>query len=156
MIIEGRNAVTEALKGETTIEKVLLLKDSTNLNVKTIISLCREQKIPVQFVDRYALDRLSVTGDHRGYIAIATDFKYCDADEILEKKGKKSLLILLLDGLEDPHNFGAIIRVAECAGADQHLRFGGNVFLNAFEDAHGVAQREFFAAVEHHLCQFCQ
>ena len=118
MIIEGRNAVTEALKGETTIEKVLLLKDSTNLNVKTIISLCREQKIPVQFVDRYALDRLSVTGDHRGYIAIATDFKYCDADEILEKKGKKSLLILLLDGLEDPHNFGAIIRVAECAGAD--------------------------------------
>lgn len=118
MIIEGRNAVTEALRSETTIEKVLLLKDSTNLNAKAITSLCREKKIPVQFVDRYALDRLSVTGDHRGYIAIATDFKYCDPDEILEKKGRKPLLVLLLDGLEDPHNFGAIIRVAECAGAD--------------------------------------
>ena len=118
MIIEGRNAVTEALKGDVTVEKVLLLKDSPNLNAKNVVSLCREKKIPVQFVDRYALDRLSTTGDHRGFIAVATDFKYCEADEILEKKGRKNLLVVLLDGLEDPHNFGAIIRVAECAGAD--------------------------------------
>ena len=118
MIIEGRNAVTEALRSEVTVEKVLLLKDSANLNSKTVTALCREKKIPVQFVDKYALDRLSVSGDHRGFIAIATDFKYCDMEDLLIKKPRKDLLLVLLDGLEDPHNFGAIIRVVDCAGAD--------------------------------------
>lgn len=117
MLIEGRNAVTEALKGDVTLEKVLLLKDAPNINVKPVVTLCRERKIPVQFVDRYALDRLSVTGDHRGFIGIATEFKYSDVEEIITKKDGEELLILLLDGIEDPHNLGAIVRVADCAGA---------------------------------------
>ena len=74
MIIEGRNAVLEALRGEVTVEKVLLLKDAQNLNAKAVVSLCRDKKIPVQFVEKYALDRLSNTGDHRGCIAVTTDF----------------------------------------------------------------------------------
>lgn len=117
MLLEGRNALTEALKSDVTIEKVLVLKDG-NVNSKSVVALCREKKIPVQFVDRQALDRLSLSGDHRGFIGIATDFKYCDASEIIAKKDGKNLLIVILDGIEDPHNLGAIVRVAECAGAD--------------------------------------
>ena len=118
MIIEGRNAVLEALRGEVTVEKVLLLKDAQNLNAKAVVSLCRDKKIPVQFVEKYALDRLSNTGDHRGFIAVTTDFSYSELSDLTVKNGKKSRLLILLDGLEDPHNFGAIIRVADCAGAD--------------------------------------
>jgi len=118
MIVEGRNAVLEALRGDVTVEKVLLLKDAQNLNAKAVVSLCREKKIPVQFVDKYALERLSNTGDHRGFIAVTTDFSYSELSDLTVKKGKKARLLILLDGLEDPHNFGAIIRVADCAGAD--------------------------------------
>ena len=118
MIIEGRNAVIEALRGEVTVEKVLLQKDTQNLNSKTVVSLCREKKIPVQFVDKVALERLSNTGDHRGFIAITTDFKYSELSDLTVRHGKRSRLLVLLDGLEDPHNFGAIIRVVDCAGAD--------------------------------------
>lgn len=118
MIIEGRNAVVEALRGEVTVEKVLLLKDAQNLNAKTVLSLCREKKVPVQFVDKLALERLSNTGDHRGFIAVATDYKYSELEELTVRHGKKPRLLVLLDGLEDPHNFGAIIRVVDCAGAD--------------------------------------
>ncbi|MBR1747941.1 MAG: 23S rRNA (guanosine(2251)-2'-O)-methyltransferase RlmB [Clostridia bacterium] len=118
MIIEGRNAVIEALRGEVTVEKVLLQKDAQNQNVKTVLSLCREKKVPVQFVDKFALERVSNTGEHRGFIAVATDYKYSELDELTVKHGKKPRLLILLDGLEDPHNFGAIIRVADCAGAD--------------------------------------
>ncbi len=117
MLLEGKNALCEALKSDVTIEKVLILKD-----VKTdygfITKTCRERKIPVQFVDRAALDRLSADGGHRGFIGIATDFKYSDAEEIIAKKSGKKLLVVILDGLEDPHNLGAVVRVAECAGAD--------------------------------------
>lgn len=115
MIIQGRNAVTEAVKNGSTVEKVLLLKDAPKQNNFTLVKLCREKKITVQFVEKQALERLSPDGRHQGVIAVTTEFKYADVEEVLEKKDKP-LLILLLDGIEDPHNLGAIIRVAECAG----------------------------------------
>jgi 23S rRNA (guanosine2251-2'-O)-methyltransferase len=117
MLIEGKNAVNEALKGNTTIEKIMVLKSAPTSNFNTITRLCRERKINVQFVEKSALDRLTVSGNHQGIIAIATEFEYANADEILEKKDGKDLLIILLDGIEDPHNLGAIIRVADCVGA---------------------------------------
>ncbi len=117
MLLEGRNAVTEALRGEITIEKVLILKDAPNINSKPIVNMCRERKIPVQFVDRYALDRLCKGGDHRGFVAVTTDYKYVDIDEITARRGKDRLVVLC-DGIEDPHNLGAIVRVVDCAGAD--------------------------------------
>ncbi len=118
MIIEGRNAVMEALKGEVTIEKVLVLKDAPKQNNFMLVKLCRERKITVQFVEKQALDRLSMAGKHQGVLAVATEFTYAEEDEVLERKDGKPLLLILLDGIEDPHNLGAIIRVAECAGAN--------------------------------------
>lgn len=118
MLIEGKNAVNEALRGSTTIEKIMVLKSAPTSNFNTIINACRERKILVQFVEKNALDRLSVSGNHQGIIAVATEFQYSDVEEILAKKEGKDLLIILLDGIEDPHNLGAIIRVADCVGAD--------------------------------------
>ena len=117
MIIEGRNAVMEALRGDVTIEKVLVLKDGVGRGAYEVASECRKRKIPVQQVEKSALDRLSVSGRHQGLIAVCTEFKYSEIEELLENKGEKGALIVILDGVEDPHNVGAVIRVAECAGA---------------------------------------
>lgn len=117
MIIEGRNAVMEALRGDVTIEKVLVLKDGAGRGAYEVASECRKKKIPVQQVEKSALDRLSVSGRHQGLIAVCTEFKYSEVEELLENKGEKGALIVILDGVEDPHNVGAVIRVAECAGA---------------------------------------
>ena len=115
MLLIGKNAVYEALRSVVTVEKVLILKDAPNLNAKPIADLCREKKIPVQYVDRRVLDKLSAGENHRGFIGTATDYSYCDYEELFTKD---DLMLLLLDGIEDPHNLGAIIRSAECAGAD--------------------------------------
>ena len=121
MIIEGKNAVNEALRGNVTIEKVLVLKDGAGRGAYEVASECRKRKIPVQQVDKAALDRLSVSGRHQGMIAVCTEFVYCELEDIIAKRdrnGGKGLLIIILDGEEDPHNVGAVIRVADCAGAD--------------------------------------
>ncbi len=118
MIIEGKNAVSEALKGNVTIEKVMVQKDVQNKGIFQIVKECRERKITVHTVEKSALDRLSPSGRHQGVLAISTEFTYSEFDELLENRSEKGLLIILLDGIEDPHNLGAIIRVAECAGAD--------------------------------------
>lgn len=115
MIIEGKNPVFEALSSDITIEKLMVLKDAPN-SFGNILNLCRDKKIVVQFVDRLALDRVSVSKHHQGIIAISTEFNYCDIEELL-LKGDKDNLIIILDGIEDPHNVGAIIRVADCVGA---------------------------------------
>lgn len=119
MIIEGKNAVAEALRGNVTIEKVLVLKAGAGRGVYELTAECRKRKIPVQNVEKSALDRLSVSGGrHQGVIAVCTEFVYSEISEITEGKGEgKGLLIIILDGVEDPHNVGAIIRVADCAGA---------------------------------------
>lgn len=120
MIIEGKNAVAEALKSDVTIEKVMVQKGAGHA-VYEIAGTCRERRIPVTTVDKAALDRLSPTGRHQGVIAVCTEFKYSEMDDLLrkdEKAEKDGLLLILLDGVEDPHNVGAIIRVADCAGAN--------------------------------------
>ncbi len=117
MIIEGKNAVSEALKANVTIEKVMILKDTPTMNYRFIVETCRDKKIKFTYVDKYALDRLS-TGHHQGVIAISTDFEYSEIDELLVKKDNKDLLLIICDGIEDPHNLGAIIRVADCVGSN--------------------------------------
>ena len=117
MIIEGKNAVFEALKGNITLEKVILLKSAPNSNFNNIISLCKENKVPYKFLDKYALDRVCPSGKHQGVIGFSTDFQYSELDDILQKKDNEDLLIILLDGIEDPHNLGAIVRVADCVNA---------------------------------------
>lgn len=117
MIIEGRNAVTEALRGNVTIEKVMI-SQGQNPSLGRIIALCKEKKIKLTSVEKSVLDKLSVSKSHQGIIAVATDFKYSDFEEIFDKENPYGKLIIILDGINDPHNLGAIIRTADCVGAN--------------------------------------
>lgn len=117
MLLEGRNATKEALQSDTTVEKVMIAKGQIDSTLKYIISLAKEQKVRIDYAERVVLDKLSQTGKHQGVIAFTTEFKYSDLDEILSSK-TDNRLILILDGIEDPHNLGSIIRVAECHGVD--------------------------------------
>ena len=117
MKTEGRNAVIELLKTDKNIEKIMLEKDPQG-SLNSIFAEARKKNIRVQFVDRRALDKLSEEKRHQGVIAFTTDFRYCSLDEIIASKKENNGFIILCDGIEDVHNLGSIIRVAECAGAD--------------------------------------
>lgn len=114
MQFEGKNAIRQALQADITINKILIDQNYANRKDE-IVSLAREKKLRIEFVPKQALDRKSTTSHHQGYIAFAVDFAYTP----LEKLASKSLpFYVLLDGIEDPHNLGAIIRSCECAGVD--------------------------------------
>lgn len=117
-LLLGRNAVMEALKSGREIEKILVAK-KTEGSIRKIIGLARDRKIIVQYVDREALDRLSPGGRHQGIAAFAAAHAYCSVEEILKRAAEsgEDPLVIILDGIEDPHNLGAIMRSAECAGA---------------------------------------
>lgn len=117
MKTEGRNAVTELLKTDKTVEKIMLEKNAQG-SLGRIFAEARKKGIRVQFVDKKVLDKESVTGHHQGVIAITTDFKYSSLDDIIASKGEKGGFVILCDGIEDVHNLGSVIRVAECTGAD--------------------------------------
>ena len=117
MKTEGRNAVLELLKTEKNIEKIMLEKNPQG-SLNKIFAEARKANIRVQFVDRRVLDKESVTGKHQGVIAFASDYEYSNLDEIIAAKSEKGGFIILCDGIEDVHNLGSIIRVAECAGAN--------------------------------------
>ena len=114
MKTEGRNAVIELLKTDKNIEKIMLEKDPQG-SLKSIFAEARKKNIRVQFVDRRALDKLSEDKRHQGVIAFTTDFSYSSLDDIISSGNG---FVVLCDGIEDVHNLGSIIRVAECAGAD--------------------------------------
>lgn len=114
MKTEGRNAVLELLKTDKTIEKIVLERGAQGTLGK-IFAEARRQGVRVQFVDRAVLDKESATGRHQGVIAFTTDFAYSGLEELF---GGEESLIVLCDGIEDVHNLGSILRVAECAGAD--------------------------------------
>ena len=118
MKTEGRNAVIELLKTGKNIDKLLLEKGAQG-SLGLIFAEARRKNIRVQFVDKQVLDKESETRRHQGVIAFTTDYEYYDLDDIIaEKKSEKGGFIVLCDGIEDVHNLGSIIRVAECAGAD--------------------------------------
>lgn len=114
MKTEGRNAVLELLKTDKTVEKILIEKGAQG-SLGKIFAEARKKNIRVQFVERAALDRESAEKRHQGVIAYTTDFVYSDLDSMT---GKEESLIVLCDSVEDVHNLGSILRVAECAGAD--------------------------------------
>ena len=116
MKIEGKNAVREVLNSTMRVDKILILKGNDDLN--DIVSQAKNKRIRVDFVDKQVLDRQSENGHHQGVLAYASDYNYCDVDEILShaKDKGEDVFLLLVDEVNDPHNLGAIIRSAECAG----------------------------------------
>jgi 23S rRNA (guanosine2251-2'-O)-methyltransferase len=117
-LIEGRNAVIEALKSDRTIEQVLVAKGDTKGSINVVLGIAKEKGTVVKYVERAKLDEMSQTGAHQGVIAIVTPYKYFKLDDILDYAKSKDELpfIIVLDELEDPHNFGSIIRTAETCG----------------------------------------
>ena len=117
--IEGRNAVLEAFRSGKPIDKLFVLDGCMDGPVRTILREAKKQDTVVNYVERERLDQLSETKKHQGVIAMAAAYEYATVEEILakaEEKGEPPFLILL-DGIEDPHNLGAIIRTANLAGA---------------------------------------
>ena len=117
MKTEGRNAVTELIKSGKPIEKIVMEKGAQG-GLARIFAEARKAGVRVQFADAKALDRMSSTGHHQGVIAFAAEYEYCDLEDIVAAKGAQGGFVILCDGIEDVHNLGSIIRVAECAGAD--------------------------------------
>lgn len=117
--IEGRNPVIEAYRSGKTIDKLFVLDGCQDGPVKTITREARKQHTIISYVSKERLDQLSETHHHQGVIAIAAAYDYASVDDILAKARKKgeAPFIFLLDGIEDPHNLGAIIRTANLAGA---------------------------------------
>ena len=119
LTIEGRNAVIEAFRSGKPIDKLFVLDGCQDGPVRTIIREAKKHDTLLQFVAKERLDQMSETGRHQGVIACAAAYEYAEVDDILkiaEEKGEPPFLFLL-DGIEDPHNLGAIIRTANLAGA---------------------------------------
>ncbi len=117
MQIEGKNAVKEGLNSKMSILKIFIDKNIQNRKDE-IISLAKEKKVKVEFLPKNILDKKSLTNHHQGYIAETVDFEYSTLENLisLPKQNEQTPFFVLLDGIEDPHNFGAIIRSCECAG----------------------------------------
>ena len=118
-IIEGRNAVIEALRAGETIDKIYILKGETDKTLGHIASKARAAGIVVVDADKRKLDNMSRTHSHQGVIALAAVREYVSVETILQKAADKgeNPLIVVCDEISDPHNLGAIIRTACCAGA---------------------------------------
>lgn len=117
--IEGRNAVLEAFRSGRTIDKLYVLDGCQDGPVRSITREARKHDTIVNYVTKERLDQISETGKHQGVIAVSAAYDYARVEDILalaEKKGEQPF-ILILDGIEDPHNLGAIIRTANQAGA---------------------------------------
>ena len=117
--MEGRNAILEAFRSGKTVDKLYVQKGCQDGPVQTILRDAKKQDTIVKFVPKERLDQMSETKSHQGVIAQAAAYNYAEVEDILSRareKGEDPFLILL-DGIEDPHNFGAILRTANVAGA---------------------------------------
>lgn len=118
-ILEGRNSVLEAIKANRTINKLLVQKGNKEGSIKHIIALAREKGIVIQETERTNLDKISTTHAHQGVIAYVAAKDYVEVDEILEIAASKGEdpFIVILDGIEDSHNLGSVLRTADAVGA---------------------------------------
>ena len=117
-LIIGRNAVKELLNSGRDIDKIYIRKGELEGSVKVLLAKAKERKIPVVEVDKSKLDYMSSGGAHQGIVAMAAEHNYSTLDEIIEYAESKgeTPFVVICDGVEDPHNLGAIIRSAECSG----------------------------------------
>src|SRR5437667_12737998 len=118
-VIFGINAVAEALKARgRAFEWVGMAKERHDLRLQRLIQECRQSNVPVRFLSRVDLDRMAGSGSHQGVVAVTSSKQYSDLDDVISAKRGEHSLIVVLDGVEDPHNLGAILRTADAAGAD--------------------------------------
>jgi 23S rRNA (guanosine2251-2'-O)-methyltransferase len=117
--IYGINAVTESLKARArSFAWVGVAKERHDLRLQRVVDECRRQGVAVRFVPRPELDRMAGNNAHQGVVAVTSGKQYNDLDDVVAAKRGQFSLIVVLDGVEDPHNLGAILRTADAAGAD--------------------------------------
>ena len=116
-LLTGRNPIREALKSGRDIEKLMVARGDLSGSAREILSMAKERRVPVQEVERTRLD--AIAPNHQGMIAYASAYQYSTVEDMLElaKAREEQPFLVILDGVTDPHNLGAIIRSAECAGA---------------------------------------
>jgi 23S rRNA (guanosine2251-2'-O)-methyltransferase len=116
-LLSGRNPIREALKSGRDIEKLMVARGDLSGSAREIIAMAKERRVPVQEVDRARLD--AITQNHQGMLAFASAYQYHTVEDMLAlaKVRNEEPFLVILDGVTDPHNLGAIIRTAECAGA---------------------------------------
>ena len=116
--VEGRNAVLELLESGRDINKILVANGEKHGSIYKILAIAKERKIIVTEMERNKLNQIAQTPNNQGVIAIVPPYDYCEVDDILKEAKRKNEMpfILILDGIEDPHNLGSIIRTAETAG----------------------------------------
>lgn len=117
-VVAGRNPVTEVLNGERDVERVFIA-DGAEGSVSKIVALAREQGVIVDFVPKEKIDAMAPGVKHQGVVAKVSEYRYADMEEVFAKaqEAGEDPFIIILDEINDPHNLGAIIRTAECAGA---------------------------------------
>src|SRR3954465_10740611 len=117
--IYGINSVTETLKARgRTVEWVGMAKERHDLRLQRLIEDCRRLSVPVRFLQRTELDRMAGNAAHQGVVAVTSAKQYNDLQDVIAAKRGKYSLIVVLDGVEDPHNLGAILRTSDAAGAN--------------------------------------
>lgn len=117
-VVFGRNSVIELLNSNRTVNKLFIQKGETHGSIGKVIELAREKRIVISEVQKGKLDEITDNQNHQGVVAVTSPYEYCEIDDILkvaEDRNEKPF-ILIADGIEDPHNLGAMIRTAECMG----------------------------------------
>ena len=118
-LIYGMNAVTEAVKARgRAFEWVGVAKERHDLRLQRLVEECRRQRIALRFLARPELDRMAGNNAHQGVVAVTSAKQYNDLEDVIAAKRGRYSLVVVLDGVEDPHNLGAILRTADAAGAD--------------------------------------
>ena len=117
--VEGRNSVIELLQSNKDVNKIFITKGEKHGSINKIIAMAKTKKIVIIEKDKRQMDEMAQTNNYQGVIAIVPPFEYCEIEDILElaKQKNEEPFVLILDGIEDPHNLGSIIRTAETAGA---------------------------------------
>ena len=116
--VEGRNAVLELLESGRDINKIFIQSGEKHGSINKIIAIAKEKKVIMKEIDKTKINQMAQTDNHQGVIAIVPPFEYCEVDDILleAKSRQEEPFVVILDGIEDVHNLGSIIRTAETAG----------------------------------------